>query len=75
MFRSYNKKKNSVTCVYITGLLPLLPRDFRETHKRNKIIKVNKLIREKCSSISTTRTNYIEQDHNWIDEGNCLRIK
>ena len=58
--------------MYITGFLP---RDFRETYKRNKIKKVNKLIREKCSSISTPRINYIEQDHDWIDEGNCLRIK
>ena len=39
------------------------------------IKRVNKLIREKCSSISTPRINYIEQDHDWIDEGNCLRIK
>ena len=69
------KKKNGVTNVYITGLLPLLPRDFRETHKRNKIKRVNKLIREKCSSISTPRINHIEQNQNWIDEGNCLRIK
>ena len=66
------KKRNSVTNIYITGLLP---RHFRETHKRNKIKKVNKLIREKCSSISTPRINYIEQDHDWIDEGNCLRTK
>ena len=66
------KKRNSVTNVYITGLLP---RDFRETHKRNKIKKVNKLIREKCSLISTPRINYIEQDHDWIGEGNCLKIK
>ena len=66
------KKWNSVTNVYITSLLP---HDFRETNKRNKIKKVNKLIREKCSSISTPRINYIEQDHDWIDEGNCLRIK
>ena len=42
---------------------------------RNKIKKVNELIREKCSSISTTRINYIEQDHDWIDEGSCLRTK
>ena len=55
------KKRNSATNIYITGLLP---RDFRETYKRNKIKKVNKLIREKCSSISTPRINYIEQDHN-----------
>ena len=64
--------RNRATNIYITGLLP---RDFRETYKRNKIKKVNKLIREKCSSISTPRINYIEQDHDWIDEGNCLRIK
>ena len=25
--------------------------------------------------ISTSRINYIEQDHYWIDEGNCLRTK
>ena len=66
------KKRNSLTNVYITGFLP---RDFRETHMRNKIKKVNELIREKCSSISTQRINYIEQDHDWIDEGNCLRTK
>ena len=42
---------------------------------RNKIKKVNELIKEKCSSISTTWINYIEQDHDWIDEGNCLRTK
>ena len=66
-------KKKEQRYKYIhTGLLP---RDFRETYKRNKIKKVNKLIREKCSSISTPRVNYIEQDHDWIDEGNCLRIK
>ena len=65
-------KRNSVTNVYITNLLPC---DFRETHKRNKIKKVNKLIREKCSSISIPQINYNEQDHDWIDEGNCLRIK
>ena len=35
------KKRNSVTNVYITGLLP---RDFRETHMRNKIKKVNEFI-------------------------------
>ena len=50
-------KRNSVTNVYITRLLP---REFRETHKRNKIKKVNKLIREKCSSISTPRIKHIE---------------
>ena len=66
------KERNSATNIYITGLLP---RDFRETYKRNKIKKVNKLIREKCSSISIPRINYIEQDDDWIDEGNCLRIK
>ena len=66
------KKRNSATNIYITGLLP---RDFGETYKRNKIKKVNKLIIEKCSSISTPRINYIEQDHDWTDEGNCLRIK
>ena len=44
-------KKKEQRYKYIhTGLLP---RDFRETYKRNKIKKVNKLIREKCSSIST----------------------
>ena len=43
----------------ITGLLA---RDFRETHKRNKMKKVNKRIREKCSSISTPQINYIKQD-------------
>ena len=64
--------RNRATNIYITGLLP---RDFRETYKRNRIKRVNKLIREKCSSISTPRINYIEQDHDWIDEGNCLRIK
>ena len=66
------KKRNSVTNVYITGLLP---RDFRETHVRNRIKEVNELIREKCLSISTPRINYMEQDHDWIDEGNCLRTK
>ena len=66
------KKRNSVTNVYITGLLP---RDFKETHMRNKIKEVNELIREKCLSISTPRINYIEQDVDWIDEGNCLRTK
>ena len=64
--------RNRATNIYITGLLP---RDFRETYKRNRIKRVNKLIREKCSSISTPRINYIEQDHDWIDEGNFLRIK
>ena len=64
--------RNRATNIYITGLLP---RDFRETYKRNRIKRVNKLISEKCSSISTPRINYIEQDHDWIDEGNCLRIK
>ena len=55
-------KKKEQRYKYIhTGLLP---RDFRETYKRNKIKKVNKLIREKCSSISTPRINYIEQNHN-----------
>ena len=54
-------KKKEQRYKYIhTGLLP---RDFRETYKRNKIKKVNKLIREKCSSISTPWINYIEQDH------------
>ena len=66
------KKRNSVTNVYITGRLS---RDLRETQIRNKIKEVNELIREKCLSISTPRINYIEQDHNWIDEGNCLRTK
>ena len=42
---------------------------------RNKIKKVNELIREKCLSISTPPIIYIEQDHDWIDEGNCLRTK
>ena len=64
--------RNRATNIYITGLLP---RDFRETYKRNRIKRVNKLIREKCSSISTPRINYIEQEHDCIDEGNCLRIK
>ena len=66
------KKRNSVTNVYITGLLP---RDFRETHMRNKIKEVNELIREKCLSILTPQINYIKQDHDWIDEGNCFRTK
>ena len=66
------KKRNSVTNVCITGFLP---RDFRETHMRNKIKEGNELIREKCLSISTSRINYIDQDHNWVDEGNCFRIK
>ena len=43
--------------------------------KRNKIKKVNKLIRKKCSSILTPQINYIKQVHDWIDEENCLRIK
>ena len=68
----YVQKTNSIINVYITGLLP---RDFRETHMRNKTKKVNKLIREKCSSISTPWINYIKQDHDWIDKGNSLRIK
>ena len=72
MFRPYNQKRNSVTNVCITGLLP---RDFSETQMRNKIKEVNELIRETCLSISTRRINYIEQDHDWIDEGNCLRTK
>ena len=62
------KKRNSVTNVYITGLLP---HDFRETHIRNKIKEVNELIREKCLSISTQRINYIEQHHDWIHGENC----
>ena len=66
------KKRNSVTNVYITRLLP---RDFRETHMKNKIKEVNELIRRKCLSISTPGINYIEQDLDWIDEGNCLRTK
>ena len=66
------KERNSITNVYITGLLP---RDLRETHMRNQIKKVNNLIREKCLSISTPWINYIEEDHDWIDEGNCLRTK
>ena len=65
-------KKGTVLQTYTS---PLLPDDFRETHKRNKIKKVIKLIREKCSSISTPQINYIEQDRDWIDKGNCLRIK
>ena len=66
------KKVTNVTNVYLTGLLP---RDFRDTHMRNKIKKVNELIREKCSSTSIPPIIYIEQDHDWIDEGNCLRTK
>ena len=66
------KKRNSVTNVYITGLLP---RDFRETHMRNKIKKVNEFIWEKFSSISTPRINHVEQDHDWIDKENCRRTK
>ena len=72
MFRSYNPKKEQRYKYIHTGLPP---RHFRETYKRNKIKKVNKLIREKCSSISKPWINYIEQDHDWVDEGNCLRIK
>ena len=53
----------------------LITRDLRETHIRNKIKEVNELIREKCLSISTARVNYIEQDHNCIDEVNFLRTK
>ena len=67
-----SNSRNRATNIYITGLLPC---DFRETYKRNKIKRVNKLIREKCSAISTPQINYIEQDHDWIDEENCLRIK
>ena len=52
------KKRNSAANVYITGLLP---RDFRETHMRNKIKEVNEFIREKCLSVSTPRINYIER--------------
>ena len=63
------KKTNSIANVYITRLLP---RDFRETYMRNKIKEVNELNREKCLSISTPWINYIEQNLDWIDEGNCL---
>ena len=42
---------------------------------RNKIKKLNELIREKCISISTLQIIYIEQDHDLIDEGYCLRTK
>ena len=66
------KKRNSVANTYITGLLP---RDFRETYKRNKIKKVNNPIREKCYLILTPRINYIEQYHDWIGEGNSTFIK
>ena len=30
---------------------------------------------KKCLSILTTLINYIEQDHYWIDKGNCLLTK
>ena len=42
---------------------------------RNKIKRVNEFIREKFSSILTPRITYVEQDHDWIDKGNCLRTK
>ena len=42
---------------------------------RNKIKEVNELIREKDLSISTPRINYIEHDHDWIYEANCVRTK
>ena len=70
VFHPYHKKRNSVTNVYVTGLLP---RDFRETQIRNNIKAV--LIGEKCLSISTPQINYIEPDHDSIDKGNCLRTK
>ena len=66
------KKRNSITNVCITGLLS---RDFRETHIRSKIEEINELIREKCLSISTPLINYIQQDHNLIDKGNCIWTK
>ena len=72
MFGSYNQKKEQrYERIHNRVSIPCL----RETQMRNKIKKVNELIREKCSSILTTRINYIEQDHDWIDEGSCLRTK
>ena len=54
------KKNNSVTNIYITWFPPC---DFKETHIKSKIKKLNELIREKSLSISTSLINYIKQDH------------
>ena len=53
------KKRNTVTNVHTTELLP---HDFRETNIKNKVKEVNELVREKCLSISTPLINYIEHD-------------
>ena len=61
----------SVERVIISGILP---RDFVNTIRRNKIKEVNELLKRECSRL-TSRVFYMEPDPDWVTKGNLLNMK
>ena len=62
----------SVERVIISGILP---RDFVNTIRRNKIKEVNELLKRECCSKLTSRVFYMEPDPDWVTNGNLLNMK
>ena len=61
----------SVQQVIISGILP---RDFVNTIRRNKIKKVNKLLKIECSML-ISRVFDMEPDPDWVTNENLLNMK
>ena len=61
----------SVEQVIISGILP---RDFVNTFRRNKIKEVNGLLKTECSKL-TSRVFYMEPDPDWVTDENLLNMK
>ena len=61
----------SVERVIISGILP---RDFVNTIRRNKIKEVNGLLKTECSKV-TSRVFYMEPDPDWVTNENLLNMK
>ena len=53
--------------VIISGILP---RDFVNTIRRNKIKEVNELLKIECSKL-TSRVYYMEPDPDWVTNETC----
>ena len=61
----------SVERVIISGILP---RDFVNTIRRNKIKKVNELLKTECSML-ISRVFDMEPDPDWVTNENLLNMK
>ena len=53
----------------------ILPGDFVNTIRRNKIKEVNELLKRECCSKLTSRVFYMEPDPDWVTNGNLLNMK